>query len=86
VSSNNGSLASAVDNLERVLGIELLTAFQAMEFLRPLSSSRPLQRLRRAFRALVPAWTSDRLLAVDLERAAGFLSATEMRRLVATLE
>ena len=34
-------LAAIVENLERVLAIELIAAFQAMEFLRPLTSSAP---------------------------------------------
>ena len=36
--------AAIVANLERVLAIELLVAFQAMEFLRPLTSSPPLEQ------------------------------------------
>ena len=79
-------LSAAVDNLERVLAIELLTAFQAMEFLWPLRSSRPLERVRQAFRRAVPAWTSDRVLAPDIERATAFVRGPEMRRLVSRLE
>src|SRR5262252_3947950 len=78
-------LAAAVGNLEKVLAIELLTAFQAMEFVRPLKSSRPLERVRQAFRRAVPAWTSDRVLAPDIERAVRFLTDREMRRLAAQL-
>ena len=39
-------LASIVENLERVLAIELIAAFQAMEFLKPLRSSAPIERVR----------------------------------------
>ncbi len=67
-------LAMIVGNLEWVLSIELLAAFQAMEFLRPLRSSEPLERVRRAFRRVVPAWKEDRRLAPDLEAARQFLS------------
>ena len=67
--------AAVVTNLERVLAIELMTAFQAMEFLRPLVSSEPIERVRRAFRRVVKPWTRDRVLSVDLERAHGFLDS-----------
>jgi histidine ammonia-lyase len=72
-------LAAAVENLEWVLAIELLTAFQAMEFLRPLRSSPPLERVRRAFRRVVPAWKEDRRLAPDLEAARRFFSSEVLR-------
>jgi histidine ammonia-lyase len=68
-------LAAIVENLEWVLSIELLAAFQAMEFLRPLRSSAALERVRRAFRRVVPAWKEDRRLAPDLEAARRFLSS-----------
>jgi histidine ammonia-lyase len=72
-------LAAIVANLERVLAIELLTAFQAMEFLRPLASSRPIERVRLAFRRVVKPWTRDRVLAVDLEKARAFLDSEAVR-------
>jgi histidine ammonia-lyase len=67
--------AAIVENLERVLAIELIAAFQAMEFLRPLASSPPLERIRGAFRRKVRAWTADRELHLDLEKARVFLSS-----------
>jgi histidine ammonia-lyase len=78
-------LAVIVDNLERVLAIELMAAFQAMEFLRPLRSSAPLERIRREFRRRVRAWNRDRQLAPDLEASRQFLSGEAMRRLAGTL-
>jgi histidine ammonia-lyase len=78
-------LAAIVENLEWVLAIELLTAFQAMEFLRPLRSSAPIERIRRAFRRAVPPWRADRELYRDLARAREFLKHPELVRLAATL-
>jgi histidine ammonia-lyase len=78
-------LATVVDNLERVLAIEMMAAFQAMEFLRPLRSSAPLEVLRRAFRRVVRPWDRDRELAPDLEAARVFLSSDAMKRIVSTL-
>ena len=79
-------LAAIVDNLERVLAIELVSAFQAMEFLRPLSSSAPIERVRGQFRRKVRAWNADRELYPDLEAARLFLSGEAMSRELARLQ
>ncbi|MEO8189128.1 MAG: histidine ammonia-lyase [Acidobacteriota bacterium] len=79
-------LAAIVENLERVLAIEVLAAFQAMEFLRPLRSSKPLETLRRAFREQISPRNRDRELAPDLEAARLFLSGAPMDRLAGGLE
>jgi histidine ammonia-lyase len=61
-------------------------AFQAMEFLRPLKSSLPLEKVRRAFRRRVPAWGNDRVLSTDLEQARLFLESGPMEALAADLD
>jgi histidine ammonia-lyase len=78
-------LASIVENLALVLGIELVVAFQAMEFLRPLAPSRSIESIRRAFRKVVAPWTADRQLAPDLAAARTFVDGEAVSRLVATL-
>jgi histidine ammonia-lyase len=78
-------LAAIVENLEWVLAIELLAAFQAMEFLKPLRSSAPIERVRRFFRRSVSAWKEDRELHRDLERARGILRNPELSSLVGEL-
>ena len=78
-------LSTVVGNLERVLAIELMTAFQAMEFLRPLTSSRPIERLRRAFRRSVRPWNRDRILSTDLEAARQFVAGEAMQLETAAL-
>ena len=57
-------------NLGRILGIELLTAAQGLEFRKPLSTSTPLLSVLAAVRAEVPPLQEDRFLAPDLEKAA----------------
>jgi histidine ammonia-lyase len=79
-------LAAIVENLERVLAIELIAAFQAMEFLRPLRSSAPLERVRQAFRRKVRAWNADRELYPDLESARVFLSSEALAGELARLQ
>jgi histidine ammonia-lyase len=77
--------AQVVGNLERVLAIELMTAFQAMEFLRPLRSSAALERVRGAFRSEVKAWERDRELHLDLERSRAFLESEAIARAIRPL-
>ena len=60
-------LSSVADNVAGVLAIELLAACQALDFLRPLRSSAPIEAARRAIRRKVRTWTDDRFLAPDLE-------------------
>ena len=77
--------SAVVDNLERVLAIEAIAAFQAMEFLRPLRSSTPIEGIRRDFRRVVRPWDRDRELAPDLEKARLFLGGESVRRATAAL-
>ena len=78
-------LARIVANLERVLAIEMMTGFQAMEFVRPLRSSRAIEEVRGEFRKAVRAWDRDRILAPDLEAARKFLSSPAVQKAVARL-
>ncbi|CAG0882819.1 unnamed protein product [Cyprideis torosa] len=56
-----------IENVERVVGIELLAACQALEFLRPLKSTAPIEEIHRAVRAKVSPWTKDRFMSPDIE-------------------
>jgi histidine ammonia-lyase len=64
-----------LNNLERILAIELLTAAQGMEFRRPLKTSDELEEVLAGFRAVVPEHTHDRLLSLDMHAAVDFLRA-----------
>lgn len=77
--------AAIVQNLERVLAIEFIAAFQAMEFLRPLRSSAAIERVRRDFRRVVRAWDRDRELHADLEKAREFLASESTERAIRPL-
>jgi histidine ammonia-lyase len=78
-------LAAIVANLELVLAIEAIAAFQAMEFLRPLASSAPLEKVRREFRRAVRPWNQDREMHADIESARTFLGGEAMSRAIAGL-
>lgn len=66
-----------VDNVEKILAIELLTATQALEFRRPLTSSAPLERLATAFREKVSFNEADRILHHDMQAAMAFLQQND---------
>lgn len=66
-------LKKVMDNVQRVLAIELLTAAQAMDFRRPGKSSAKLERLYEAFRKEVTFNDADRILHDDMVKAEQFL-------------
>lgn len=61
------------ENLEKILGIELLTAAQAFEFRRPAKTSVAIERFFADYRDIVSFNTSDRFLAEDIEKSIRFL-------------
>ena len=62
--------ARVVANTSRILGVEALAACQALEFLKPLTTSEALQAAYRRLRDSIPPLDSDRILAPDIEAAA----------------
>ena len=62
-----------IDNVEKVLAIELLTATQALEFRRPLQTSPQLEAIVTAFRKEVSFNEADRILHDDMMKAIKFL-------------
>lgn len=63
-----------VDNLERILAIELMNASQAIEFRRPLKSSEFLESFLALYRTEVPLVEEDRILHYDIENTIAFLN------------
>lgn len=55
-----------VTNVEHCLAIELLGACQAIDFLRPLKTTRALEAIYKVVRAVVPPWEEDRFMAPDI--------------------
>ncbi len=62
-----------VENLERILAIELLNAAQALEFRRPLKSSPAIESMVSAYRKVVSFNTADRYLHEDMMQSVLFL-------------
>ncbi len=66
------------ENLNRILGIELLCAVQGIEFRAPLKTSAPLRKVVAALRVHVKALDDDRYLAPELEHAAAMVASGEV--------
>ncbi|MEP6952210.1 MAG: histidine ammonia-lyase [Ginsengibacter sp.] len=62
-----------INNVEKVLAIELLTAVQAIEYRRPMKSSPVLEEVIAAFRGKVSFNEADRFLHDDMMNAVEFL-------------
>jgi len=58
-----------IDNVEKILGIELLYAAQAMDFHAPLRSGKILDAVYRKIREGIPPLEKDRILYEDMETA-----------------
>ena len=64
---------TVIDNVERILAIELLNATQALEFRKPLKSSAFIETLVSAYRNEVPFVEKDRLLHDDIQNSIAFI-------------
>lgn len=58
---------SVVENVEYVIAIELLAACQAIEFLRPLKTTTPLEEVIRVVRSVASPLEKDRFMAPDID-------------------
>ncbi len=66
-----------INNVEKVLAIELLTAIQAFEYRRPLKSSPEIEHLIKVFRKKVSFNETDRFLHEDMTNAVQFMNEYE---------
>lgn len=62
-----------VENLEKILAIELMNAAQAIEFRRPLKSSSTIESTLSLYRKKVASLSEDRILFTDIEASIQFL-------------
>jgi histidine ammonia-lyase len=67
-----------VENLERILAIELFNASQAIEFRRPLKSSDFIEMFVKTYREEVPLVIEDRILHYDIEKSIHFLKSFQV--------
>jgi len=64
-----------IDNVERILAIELFNATQALAFRTPLKTSPFLEKFIAEYRKEVPFVEEDRLLAKDIKASISFLQS-----------
>ena len=62
-----------IDNVEKILAVELLTAVQALEFRRPLKTSAVLEEIVTAFRKVISFNEADRIVHDDMMKAVEFI-------------
>ncbi|KAK2167286.1 hypothetical protein LSH36_30g07024 [Paralvinella palmiformis] len=62
-----------IEHVEQVIAIELLAACQALEFLRPLKTTAPLEEVHKLVRGVVASWDKDRFMAPDIDAATTLL-------------
>jgi histidine ammonia-lyase len=67
-----------VENVERILAIELLNASQAIEFRRPLQSSEFIESFLKSYRKEVSFVDEDRILHYDIEKSVAFLQSLQL--------
>jgi histidine ammonia-lyase len=64
-----------MDNIERILAIELMNASQAIEYRRPLQSSDFIEMFLKSYREEVSFVKEDRILHYDIEKTVRFLNS-----------
>lgn len=62
-----------IENVERLLAIELLNASQAIEFRRPLKSSPKIEKVLTDFRKLIPFIKDDKIMYQEMEATLQFV-------------
>lgn len=67
-----------LENVIRILAIELMNASQALEFRRPLKSSEFIENFVSMFRSDVPLVEDDRVLHYDIEKAIQFINSIDI--------
>ena len=78
-------LQPMIANVAHILGIEWLAAAQGIEFLRPLTSSVPLEAAHALLRSRCPAMPTDRYLAPDIEAATALVHDGSLSRIFRNL-
>ncbi len=67
-----------VDNLKKILAIELICAAQAFDFRKPLKSSKILDETHKIIRQKIEHTTEDRIFSLDIEKAIKLIMSKEL--------
>jgi len=71
-------LKRVVENTRNTLAIEAMAAAQAIDFLAPLKTSRPLQQAHAAIRAVCATMGEDRVMYKDFARISALIASGEL--------
>ncbi|UOB17745.1 histidine ammonia-lyase [Abyssalbus ytuae] len=71
-----------IENVEKILAIELLCATQAIDFRRPLKSSRVLDKVHDYVRTQIPFADRDRIFYEDIEKAVDIVKSKKLINIV----
>jgi len=71
-------LKKIVENARNVMAIEAMAAAQALDFLAPLKTSKPLLQAHAAIRAVCPTMDKDRVMYGDFARIADLIASAEL--------
>ncbi|MHA1196087.1 MAG: histidine ammonia-lyase [Promethearchaeota archaeon] len=74
-----------VENLEKILAIEMLCAAQAMDFRRPLKSSYILEAVHAHIREKIPHVSEDTVLSELMEKSLEILRSKELLKIIKKL-
>ncbi len=66
-----------VENLNRILAIELFNGAQALDFRKPLKSSNAILKIVADYRKLVPFVEEDKIMYTEIEKSVQFLKETQ---------
>ena len=85
-----GSISSrrfhaVLDNLERILAVEMVLAAQGIDFYRPLKTSPILEACHERIRGDIPHADEDREFHVDLETAVELIRSREIRDIAGSI-
>jgi histidine ammonia-lyase len=75
-------LLRVAENLEKILAIELFTSIQALEFRRPLRSSKLLENIVKSFRGKVPFINDDKVMYTEIEKSIQFLRTLNWKQIL----
>lgn len=63
-----------VENLQRILAIELFNGAQALDFRKPLKSSTFIEKFIGKYREIVPFIENDKVMYYEIEKTIEFLN------------
>ena len=71
-------LSQMVDNLNRILAIEVMAACQGIDFLEPLKTSSRLQTVHQLVRSSCDAYTKDRPFHNEIEKISDLIAGEQL--------